>query len=63
MRRRRGVVVNDDEAAQILACRDAAWLPVCEKVKILLELQRQDYPLLQQQRRLQSWERPWDITA
>ncbi len=43
--------------------RAQARLPVREKVKILLELQRQDYPLLQRHRRLQPWERPWDITA
>lgn len=33
-----------------------------EKVRILLELQRQELPLLARQRPLRSWERPWDVT-
>ena len=40
---------------------DQARLPVKEKVRILLELQRQDYPLLQRHRKLDWWERPWNI--
>jgi hypothetical protein len=36
--------------------------PLAEKVRILLELQRQELPLLARQRPLRSWERPWDIT-
>ena len=39
-----------------------ARLPVTEKVAILLELQRQEYPLLQRLRPLAWWERPWDVT-
>jgi hypothetical protein len=38
-----------------------ARLPLREKVRILLELQRQDLPLLQRHRALKSWERPWEI--
>jgi hypothetical protein len=30
-------------------------------VRILLELQRQDLPLLQRHRRLDWWEKPWPI--
>ncbi|MEE8586455.1 MAG: hypothetical protein V3T83_16545 [Acidobacteriota bacterium] len=41
--------------------RRQARLPVKEKVRILLELQKQDYPLLKRQRRLEWWERPWEI--
>jgi len=41
--------------------RRQAKLPLSEKVRILLELQRQDYPLLRRHRELHSWERPWDI--
>ena len=47
--------------------RKAAWhraqaaLPLREKVRILLELQRQDLPLIARQRPLRSWERPWPI--
>lgn len=41
--------------------RRQARLPIKEKVRILLELQKQDYPLLKKQRRLEWWERPWEI--
>ena len=36
-------------------------LPLREKVRILLELQRQDYPLLRRHRRMKWWEEPWSI--
>jgi hypothetical protein len=38
-----------------------AQLPLKDKVRILLELQRQDLPLLRRLRPLRSWERPWEI--
>ncbi len=41
--------------------RNQARLPLKDKVRILLQLQRQDYVLLQRHRRLKSWERPWEI--
>jgi hypothetical protein len=41
--------------------RQQAQLPLVEKVRILLELQRQDYELLQRHRQLEWWERPWEI--
>jgi hypothetical protein len=41
--------------------RAQAALPIRDKVRILLELQRQDLPLLERQRPLRSWERPWPI--
>jgi hypothetical protein len=41
--------------------RQQASLPVKEKVRILLELQRQDYPLLKRHRPLEWWEEPWAI--
>ena len=41
--------------------REQAALPVKEKVRILLELQRQDLSLLARQRPLKPWERPWPI--
>jgi hypothetical protein len=41
--------------------RAQASLPVREKVRILLELQRQDLPLIQRQRALKPWEAPWAI--
>jgi len=41
--------------------RRHAALPIREKVRILLELQRQDLPLLARLRPLRSWERPWPI--
>ena len=55
-------------AAAALFERKRAWhqaqaaLPLREKVRILLELQRQELPLLARRRPLRSWERPWDIT-
>lgn len=41
--------------------RRQARLPLREKVRILLELQRQDYPLVKRHRRLEWWEEPWTI--
>ena len=41
--------------------RRQASLPLREKVRILLELQRQELPLLRKQRALRPWERPWPI--
>jgi hypothetical protein len=41
--------------------RSQANLPLKEKVRILLELQRQDYPLLRRHRRLAWWEKPWSV--
>jgi hypothetical protein len=42
--------------------RAQACLPVKEKVRILLELQRQDLPLIARRRPLRSWEKPWPVT-
>jgi hypothetical protein len=41
--------------------RRQARLPIKEKVRILLELQHQDYPLLRKHRALRWWEAPWQI--
>jgi hypothetical protein len=41
--------------------REQAALPLKEKVRILLALQRQDLSLIQRQRPLRPWERPWPI--
>jgi hypothetical protein len=41
--------------------RQQAQLPLKEKVRILLELQRQDYELIKRHRQLEVWERPWEI--
>ena len=55
------------EAAAIFE-RKRAWhqtqarLPLREKVRVLLDLQRQELPLLARRRPLQPWERPWEIT-
>lgn len=40
---------------------EQARLPIKEKVRILLELQKQDLPLLARRRELKWWEKPWDI--
>lgn len=42
--------------------RQQARLALHEKVRILLELQRQELPLLARRRPLRRWERPWDVT-
>lgn len=41
--------------------REQAQLPLEEKARILIELQRQDLPLVARQRALKPWERPWPI--
>lgn len=41
--------------------REQSQLPLPVKVRILLELQRQDYELLKRHRPLEWWERPWEI--
>jgi hypothetical protein len=40
-----------------------AHLPFDEKIRLLLELQRKLYPVLQQRRRMRPWEHPWEIEA
>jgi hypothetical protein len=47
--------------AKALWHRWQAGLPLKEKVRILLELQRQDLPLLKRRRPLKPWEKPWEI--
>jgi hypothetical protein len=42
--------------------QEQARLPLRDKVRILLDLQRQELPLLAKQRPLKPWERPWEIT-
>ena len=38
-----------------------ASLPLPEKVRLVMELQRMLLPLIARQRPLRSWERPWEI--
>src|ERR1051325_5492606 len=56
---------RSDLEARFRAKRDwhrwQAGLSLKEKFRILLQLQRQDLPLIKRQRPLRSWERPWDI--
>lgn len=42
--------------------REQTKLPLPVKFRILIELQRQELPLLARQRALRPWERPWEIT-
>ena len=67
-----GVVVDmmpdrGSDSIEMMLRRKDAWhrvqarRPLREKVEILLELQRQDLPLLRRQRPLRSWERPWTV--
>ena len=41
--------------------RQQAQLPIKEKMRILLELQKHDLPLIAARRPLKWWEKPWDI--
>ncbi|RYG63721.1 hypothetical protein EON80_20655 [bacterium] len=41
--------------------QEQAQLPIKEKMRQLLELQKQDLPLLAKHRPLKWWEKPWDI--
>ena len=41
--------------------REQASLGLKDKVRILLELQRLDLPLLARRRPLRPWERPWAV--
>ena len=41
---------------------EQATLPLKEKFRILIVLQRQDLPLISRHRPLRPWERPWDVT-
>ncbi len=41
--------------------KQQAQLPVKEKLRLLLEMQRQIYPIIRQRRPLRPWERPWSI--
>ena len=60
----------DQMPADVMALleRKRAWhralaaAPLQEKVRVLLELQRQDLPLIARRRPLRPWERPWDVT-
>ena len=60
-------VSTNGETPQAIVDGKAAWhrrqaqMPLNEKVRILLELQRQDLVLIQRHRPLRSWERPWPI--
>ena len=56
---------NDEREAQHAAKaewhRAQAQLPLKEKVRILLEMQKQDLPLIARHRALKWYEKPWDI--
>ncbi len=57
-----------EEAARIFAAKEEwhrkqAALPIKEKMRIMLELQKQDYPFLKARGVLRSWEKPWDCEA
>ncbi len=41
--------------------RRQARISIREKVEILLELQKQDLPLIERRRPLRPWERPWTV--
>ncbi len=41
--------------------RKQVKLPMKEKVRILLKMQKDDYPILLKRGVLKSWEKPWKI--
>ncbi|MBC7529921.1 MAG: hypothetical protein H7308_20520 [Chthonomonadaceae bacterium] len=41
--------------------RKQAQLPLKGKVRILLQMQKDDYPILLKRGVLKSWEKPWTI--
>ena len=41
--------------------REREALPLREKVRQVIELQRLQYPLLLRQRAVAPWEHPWDV--
>ena len=41
--------------------REREHMPLPEKVRQVIELQRLVYPLLARRRALEPWERPWEI--
>jgi hypothetical protein len=56
----------DAEAERIFAAKrvwhsQQAKLPLKEKVRILLKMQRDDYPILRARGKLRSWEEPWNV--
>ena len=62
MDRNRSTAVSPDLIASKEAWhRDQASLPIREKVRILIQLQRQDLPLLAKHRPLRAWEQPWPV--
>jgi hypothetical protein len=62
MDRRRAAAVSPDLIESKASWHRAqAALPIREKVRILLELQGQDLPLIRKQRPLRAWEKPWPI--
>jgi hypothetical protein len=57
----RAAIQPDGIAAKAAWRRMQASLDLQEKVRILLQLQKDELPLLQKQRPLRSWEKPWPI--
>jgi hypothetical protein len=54
------------EAERIFAAkkewhRKQAQLPIKEKVRIMLQMQKDDYSILLQRGSLRSWEKQWNI--
>ncbi len=57
---------RDAELARIWEAKrrwhaEQAALPLAEKFRILLDLQRQDYPILAARGALEPWQKPWPI--
>jgi len=54
-------LASKDYAKSQAMHREQAELPIKEKMRVLLEMQKQDLPLLARLRPLKWYEKPWDI--
>ena len=61
-RKARPAIPAEAVAAKAAWRRRQAALPLVTKVQILLQLQKDELPLLRRQRPLRAWEKPWPIT-
>ena len=48
-------------AEKLVWHKTQSTLALKEKVRILLKMQKDDYPILKKRGVLKSWEKPWDI--
>ncbi len=54
-------LIEGQREAKVLWHRRRAQLPIREKIRLLLDMQRNVYPIICQRREPRPWERPWII--